>query len=263
MQEEFQQLFPEKRMVDLEEYFSSQDLLRRQDGLYTIGAMVSSLDGRAAWRGTADELRTSKDDALFHGLRSLADAVIVGEHTLQAERYGPIISNEETQKRRLSRGQAAQPLVVVVSKKFDIPWDIPLFQDKDTECLIWTTEEGPIPGSVQAKVEIISDESAQEAPLYKLTTALQERGVGLLLCEGGPTLHAALEREDIIEELFLALEPEMVGHKNIAWVEGDFLEPQPFSLSGILQSGSELFLHYHKEPVAVPVSPEKFAAVPA
>lgn len=253
LQEKYNMIYPEKREIDLEEYLSLTDLSRQTDSRpHAALAMAASLDGRAAWRGRADELRSSKDEALFRALRSLADACVIGEHTIKAEGYKPLIRDIRITDRRLGRGQTAQPLAVVVSKDFNIDWEAPLFADGDSSVLVWT-EKRNVPPDTEAVVEVLHEPGMSFASLWQ---HLWDRGCKLVLCEGGPTLHASLERENLLQDIFLALEPEFLGKKNIPWVEGDFPEPKQLELQEVLQDGSELFLHYRtdheEELVAAP-----------
>jgi riboflavin biosynthesis pyrimidine reductase len=40
---------------------------------------------------------------------------------------------------------------------------------------------------------------------------LHERGLGQILCEGGPQLFGALTKEDLVDELCLTISPLLVG----------------------------------------------------
>ena len=55
---------------------------------YLVLNMVSSLDGKATLEGRTQALSGEADRALFHELRTQADAVMVGAGTARSERYG-------------------------------------------------------------------------------------------------------------------------------------------------------------------------------
>jgi hypothetical protein len=72
--------------------------------------MVSTLDGRATIGGRSGPIGNRADRELFHALRSVVDAVLVGAGTARAERYGRLVREESVRERRLARGLAAEPL---------------------------------------------------------------------------------------------------------------------------------------------------------
>ena len=68
--------------------------------------MVSSLDGRAAVAQRSGGLSSAADRALFHGLRAITDAVLVGAGTARSERYGRIIRDPAVASARASSRDA-------------------------------------------------------------------------------------------------------------------------------------------------------------
>ena len=62
--------------------------------------------GRATLGGRSGPLSDRADRELFHGLRTAADAVLVGAGTVRTERYGPIVKNDELRARTFSRAAA-------------------------------------------------------------------------------------------------------------------------------------------------------------
>lgn len=83
------------------------------------------------------------------------------------------------------------------------------------------------------------------ADLPTLLGTLHEEGVGALLCEGGPTLHGALEAAGLVDELFLTVAPKLVGGEAPRIVEGDVLpETAELELAWLLEDEGELFARY-------------------
>ncbi len=75
---------------------------------------------------------------------------------------------------------------------------------------------------------------------------LRARGIAALLCEGGPTLNAALLAQRLVDELFLTIAPQVTGEPGaIRIVEGDgigdALRARPV---WVLRARGELFLRY-------------------
>jgi len=77
--------------------------------------MISTADGRATLDGRSGTISRGADRALFHGLRSAVDAVLVGAGTVRVERYGRIIPDASRRELRRGRGLGDEPLACIVS----------------------------------------------------------------------------------------------------------------------------------------------------
>jgi riboflavin biosynthesis pyrimidine reductase len=83
--------------------------------------------------------------------------------------------------------------------------------------------------------------------LTALLRSLREEGVRALLCEGGPTLHGALQAAGLVDELFLTVAPKLVGGEAPRIIEGDVLpETAELELSWLLEQDGELFARYRR-----------------
>jgi len=81
--------------------------------------------------------------------------------------------------------------------------------------------------------------------LAALLRSLREEGVRALLCEGGPTLHGALQTAGLVDELFLTIAPKLVGGDAPRIIEGGALpETTGLELSWLLEHEGELFARY-------------------
>ena len=81
--------------------------------------------------------------------------------------------------------------------------------------------------------------------LTALLRSLREEGVRALLCEGGPTLHGALQTAGLVDELFLTIAPKLVGGEAPRIVEGAALpETTDLELAWLLEHEGELFARY-------------------
>ncbi|HXW59707.1 MAG TPA: dihydrofolate reductase family protein, partial [Solirubrobacteraceae bacterium] len=90
---------------------------------YLVLNMVSTADGRASIGGRSGALGDGADRELFQALRASVDAVLVGAGTLRRERYGRIIKDEATRRRRVQQGLGGEPLACVVSARLTLPTD--------------------------------------------------------------------------------------------------------------------------------------------
>jgi riboflavin biosynthesis pyrimidine reductase len=194
---------------------------------------VTTLDGRAALDGTTRPLGGDADLELLLALRAAADAVLVGPGTIRAEGYGRLIGPER---------RAIPPPVVLISRRFEIPWHAGLFAAADQPVLIYTESEGPVL-EVAAPVEVVRLPDASPAPVL---ADLRARGVRALLSEGGPTLFHGLLAAGLVDELFITVSPLLTGDAaEIGILSGARLpEPARMTLSAALRAGDELFLRY-------------------
>jgi len=178
---------------------------------YVALNMVSTTDGRATVRGRSGPIGNRADRELFHGLRSVVDAVMVGAGTVRVERYGRIVREESRRRRRRERGLSEEPLACIVSGRLSLPSDIPLLADPAARVVIVTSSAASLP-ECAAHVDYIR---AEQDGLLDLPTALAELrerfGVHTLLCEGGPHLNAQLLAAGLVDELFLCLSPKLAG----------------------------------------------------
>jgi riboflavin-specific deaminase-like protein len=177
--------------------------------------MAATADGRVSIGGRSGPVAGAADRALFHELRTRADAVMAGAGTVRAERYGRVTKNAELAGRR-----ERDALAVVVSGSLDLPVDLPLLADASSRVVIVTASDSSIDG-VAAKVSYIRQ--PRDGTLAGALRALRsDYGVRSILCEGGPHLNSELFREGLVDELFLCVSPRIAGEPD-----------QPVSLEGV------------------------------
>ncbi|HXS47937.1 MAG TPA: dihydrofolate reductase family protein [Solirubrobacterales bacterium] len=83
------------------------------------------------------------------------------------------------------------------------------------------------------------------ADLPALLRSLRKEGVKALLCEGGPTLHGALQADGLVDELFLTIAPKLSGGGVPPRIlEGELDEVITLELTWLLEDGGELFARY-------------------
>jgi riboflavin biosynthesis pyrimidine reductase len=222
--------------------------------------MVATADGRATLDGGTRALGSAADTLVLTELRALADAVLIGTGTVRAEGYGRLVADPERVARRRTAGRPDSPLAVLLSRRFDIPWEAGLFSAPDQPVVVYTGERGDaragddtpegddprrggVPGDVVAPVEVVR--LADPSPAAALAD-LRARGVRALLCEGGPTLNRALLAAGLVDELFLTVAPLLTGDDvPPRIVEGAALPaPATMRLAWALRHEDELFLRY-------------------
>lgn len=206
--------------------------------------MVASLDGAAALDGRTGGLSSPADQYLLHLLRSLADAVVVGVGTVEAEHYGPLSLPPGLGRRRRARGQDAAPRLVVVSAHASPRPDAPYLRPGagGQPAIVATTERAD-PGRRRALAEVAEVVVCGDREIEgsALVEALRRRGLGRVVCEGGPTLLGRLVDGRVIDELCLTLAPVVVGpsaHTLVAALD----RPVGVRLRHVLEADGSLFL---------------------
>jgi riboflavin-specific deaminase-like protein len=238
-----QLIYPERRPISPEELASELRLheLAPPERPYLGINMVSSLDGKATLDWRTKGLSTELDRRLFHHLRTQADAVMVGAGTAREERYGRMTKNEELSEKRVADGRTAEAVAVVISGRLDLPGDLPLLNDPEQAVLIATGSDAELPGlGAQVEYARVGDD------LPRLMAELQERGVRSVLCEGGPTLNSFLFAAGLVDELFLTMNPKIVGGAAaLTIVAGrELVEPTELDLVSVAEAEGELYTRW-------------------
>src|SRR5215467_10698408 len=127
-------IHPERAAITPEEAISGLAWadLAPPDRPYLALNMVATADGKAAVEGRTRAISSETDRAIFHNLRTQADAVMVGASTVRSEGYGPITKTPELRAKREREGVAPDPLAIVVSGRLTVPVEVPLLQDPES-----------------------------------------------------------------------------------------------------------------------------------
>ena len=239
-----QLIYPERSATSPEALAANMRLheLAPADRPYLGINMVSSLDGKATLDWRTKGLSTEVDRRLFHHLRTQADAVMVGAGTAREERYGRMTKNDELRQKRQNEGFVPDALAVVVSGRLDLPADLPLLNEPAQSVVIATGSEDSIPGAA-AKIDYarVGDD------LPRLMAYLREaHGVRSVLCEGGPTLNSFLFAAGLVDELFLTMNPKIIGGAAaLTIVAGrELVDPAEFDLVSVAEADGELYTRW-------------------
>ncbi|WP_235900441.1 pyrimidine reductase family protein [Lolliginicoccus suaedae] len=177
---------------------------------------VSSIDGAAMIDGASGGLSSPLDKKIFGLLRELADVVIVGAGTARAEGYSGARIAPAARQRRIERGQQPVPPIAVVTGRADLDAAHTLFTSTEVPPLVITSIDAD-PGRKhllrEAGGEVIelAPRDGQAVHPGDVLAVLHERGLGRMLCEGGPSLLGAMLRHDLVDELCLTIAPVLVG----------------------------------------------------
>jgi riboflavin biosynthesis pyrimidine reductase len=239
-----------------------------RSGFHVFSNFVSTLDGVVSLQvkghsGGGDISGFSGQDRMVMGLlRAAADAVIVGSGTLAADPqhvWTPqaICPELGDDYRRLADAMAKpRALNVIVSAAGTVDLRLPVFTSGKVAAMIITTVRGAkqlrrlrVPDSVQIHVV---RRRAGEIPAADILRAVGRAVTGRrVLVEGGPRLLATFYKEQLIDEQFLSLAPQLsgreIGDARMGLVMGKTFAPRDprwGQLTDARQGSRLLFLRY-------------------
>lgn len=173
------------------------------DGVWWRVNMVTSLDGSGVdATGHSAGLGSDADQRVFHLLRRLCDAVVVGAGTARAEEYG----------------LAAYSVLVVVSRRGALPETVAAaLRDSDrSDAVLLATCEGADLDRLSRARATLGDSNVLVCPGSRvdpvwLRATLAERGLLRVLSEGGPSLLGDALASGVVDELCLTISPMIAG----------------------------------------------------
>jgi len=244
---EFRRLLPDCATLDSGELFGDLRLNKRAhaDRPWVVTNFATTADGRATIDGRSGAIGDDGDMEVFRRLRTQVDALLIGTRTLGIERYGRAVRRPQLREARIALGLAPEPLVATVTRSGELPLEIPLFQEPEANVVVFAPSGTPEP-DCPACVTMVRLDPAE----LTLTTALRhlraERHIRSLLCEGGPTLMGALLHEQLVDELFLTLAPQLAGGgTGPTMTSGPALAaPAALELMWALERAGSLYLRY-------------------
>jgi riboflavin biosynthesis pyrimidine reductase len=197
--------------------------------------MVATVDGRAALDGSAIGIGSTIDKHLMRELRAEADVVLHGAGTVRADPLSARVPPDLAAGRR-ARGLSDQPLGAIVTRSGNLPRKHPYYE---SATVIYITSERNVPVEEPA-VEICRVETVGDA-----IRDLGRRGVRRILCEGGPTLNAALFEGGLVDEIFLTIAPKLTGGADpLTIIKGGAFGTIRLELRSLVEVDGELFLKY-------------------
>jgi riboflavin biosynthesis pyrimidine reductase len=205
---------------------------------------VSSADGAAYVDGRSTGLSSADDKRIFGVLRVLADVVLVGAGTARTEEYKPARRRDSLASLRAGRPAAAP--IALVTRSLGLDLSAPLFTDAapDSRTIVITCaasdEELRAATAKAADVIVAGDDKVD---LVQALAVLAGRGLGRVLCEGGPHLFGDLTAAGLLDELCLSFNPTVAGPGASRITAGPPSAPRPMKLAHAL-AGDDSFLFF-------------------
>jgi diaminohydroxyphosphoribosylaminopyrimidine deaminase/5-amino-6-(5-phosphoribosylamino)uracil reductase len=175
---------------------------------YVIAKAATSLDGRIATVGGESRWITGTDARLAgHGLRRRADAIVVGAGTIIAD--DPALTARDN-------GEVSHPLRVVLDSTARTSPGAAAFSRDGKGAVLATTAAAPEARLARFRERgietlLIPADARGRLRLDELLQALQARGIGTALVEGGGETLGAFYDADLIDEIWLFLAPIVIG----------------------------------------------------
>jgi len=206
---------------------------------------VASADGAAFLDGQSGGLSSAADRRLFRVLRALGDVVLVGAGTARTEQYKPARRRPELAP--LRAGRTATPPIALVSRGLDLDLAAPLFTEAPPDARTIVITCGACPVERRAAVAEVADvivAGEMDVDLAGAMAALRDRGLGRVLCEGGPILLGHLTANGLLNELCLTISPLLAGPGAPRITAGAPFPARPMVLVHVLRAAAALFCRY-------------------
>lgn len=208
--------------------------------------MVTSVDGRAQLKGSADGLGSRADRRLMRLYRAAFDAVGSGAGTLRTTGVWLRLGDDLAERRRQA-GRPPNPTGVVIAGRAPVPRDAGWFDGDEPRILI-VGSENPVADAPPGTELLRAPEPLPDARW--VVDQLAARGIRSFLLEGGPRINAAFLAAGLIDEVYWTIGAQLLGTDAlplIAAVPGGSPfaeEPRRGELAGVIRHGHELFLRY-------------------
>ncbi|MBO0822041.1 MAG: dihydrofolate reductase family protein, partial [Nocardiopsaceae bacterium] len=181
-------------------------------------------------------------------LRGLADVVLAGAGTVRAEGYRPTRARESWQALGLRSGRPDAPPLAVVSRSLELDPAAPFLAGAPPDARTIVITCAAAPAARRAALASVADVIVAGDTLVNLKdalAALRDRGLGRVLCEGGPHLLGQLAAAGLLDELCLTIAPLLAGPGSPGIVSGaPFPAARPLRLAGVLEEDGTLFCRY-------------------
>ncbi len=177
---------------------------------YTVLKFAQSLDGKIAdFAGHSRWISGKASRRFAHGLRSEADAILVGVNTVLKD--DPLLSVRSVSYR------GPQPLKVILDSRLRVPLNARIFSKASPGRVIIATRASvsdPKFKALRSKAEVLRLPSKKGRPdLAALVRVLGKKGITNLLIEGGSEVIAEALARKLAHEIYCFIAPILLGGK--------------------------------------------------
>jgi len=218
----------------------------RGDRPWVMINVVVSVDGAIAVSGESRGLSGPADREVFHALRGIADAIMVGAGTVRADNYGPMRPRPGVREARIARGQAPVAPIVVISRSLELDWSSGLFTAAEAPTVVAAPTDAPAAARAAARdAGPLIVAGTGHVALEQVLAELARSGHDSVLCEGGPGLFAQLAQAELLDEVCVAISPLLVAGGAPRVLPGALLvPPRRLMIAALLEADDFLFVRY-------------------
>ncbi len=209
---------------------------------------VTSVDGAVEIEGRSAGLGSPADKLVFGLLRQYPDGLLVGAGTVRAEGYNAVRLDGERRAWRAARGLDPYPRLIVISRRLDLDPTHRTLSEAPRRPIILTSRAAP-PDRITALTAVadVLAHGDDEVDLPAAVADLRERGIGTILCEGGPRLFGSLTAADLVDEVCLTVSPLLAGPGAGRITAGPPSEVRDLALAHILYAEDAILLRYARK----------------
>ena len=184
---------------------------------YLISNMIISSDGNALFTDKDNNgLGSDVDRRLMSELRFHADVVINGAETLRVCGSSSLIKEKELVKQRVSNGKSAHPIASVVTNSGNLPLNNRFFTSDAFDSIIFLGDEADqsvlnfLSNYCEEIVSVPKDNRAR----FILNYLYENYSSKIILLEGGPSINGLFFENNLIDEYFITISPEIFIPQN-------------------------------------------------
>jgi 2,5-diamino-6-(ribosylamino)-4(3H)-pyrimidinone 5'-phosphate reductase len=201
-----------------------------------------TLDGKIGQRNKKVVLSSKSDKIRVHKLRSKFDAILIGKNTVEQD--DPLLTVRHV--------KGKNPIRIILDSRGTI---------KNTSKIIKTAKNVP---TIIVTSQLVSKRNLSrlknlpldvivcgknQVDIRKLVPILCKKRIKRILLEGGGTLNLSFLKNNLIDEMIIALTPYVLGSENtINLFEGMSFPSSkikfPLKLKNVQKSGNEIILNY-------------------
>ncbi|WDZ87670.1 pyrimidine reductase family protein [Micromonospora cathayae] len=219
-------------------------LYRRHDRPRLRVNFVTSIDGAVTVDGYSAGLSGEPDKRVFGVLRMLCDALVVAAGTLRHEGYRAVRLDPARRAWRREHGLAEYPTLVVVSGSLRLDPAQAAFADAPVRPVVLTRADATAPAGLAEVADLVRC-GDDRVDLAAGLAELRRRGLGQLLCEGGPRLFGALTTAGLVDEVCLTVAPLLAGPGADRITAGPVGPPRDLPLRHVLTAADGVLMLRH------------------
>ncbi|MFH1516227.1 MAG: bifunctional diaminohydroxyphosphoribosylaminopyrimidine deaminase/5-amino-6-(5-phosphoribosylamino)uracil reductase RibD [bacterium] len=206
---------------------------------WVIVKVATSLDGRIGIKNIPGEY-FSCDESLriSHMLRALCDGIMVGANTIRIDnpRLTCRLGSFSHVREKIEPGAVypqpigtANPVRITISRDLNIPVESNFLKTSHARSVAITgndTSDEKINMLKEKGVEVLTvPKDGNQLDIHNALEKLVQIGIYSLVVEGGGELIGSLIRKQLVDEIYIAIAPVIMGDKNtISWISWDITQ---------------------------------------